>query len=94
MKQQKSNKNTKLYEWQQKASKGGQCAKCGRNISYLTVDHIVPIAIIDMLDDTGLLKVEDERNFQLLCLPCNRFKASRLDKTNPITRELLLELLK
>ena len=36
---------TKLWEWQQKASKGGQCEKCGRNLSYLTVDHF---SLVDM----------------------------------------------
>jgi len=85
---------TKLWEWQQKASKGGQCEKCGRNLSYLTVDHIVPLALIEMLDDTGKMKYEDERNFQLLCVPCNKFKACRIDKINPKTKEILLELLK
>jgi len=86
-------KGTKLNEWQKRANEGGTCAKCGRTLPYMTVDHIVPIAILDMLDDTGQMKYECERNFQLLCRPCNSFKSGRIDKTNPITREILLDLL-
>jgi 5-methylcytosine-specific restriction endonuclease McrA len=86
-------KKSKLTEWQLRASKGGVCAGCGRNLSYLTVDHIVPLSIIEMLDDTGKMKSELEENFQLLCMPCNKFKANRIDKKNPITKQLLLKLL-
>lgn len=84
---------TKLWEWQKKAKEGGVCNFCKKETSYLTVDHIVPTFIIEMLDDTGQAVYEDERNFQLLCPPCNRFKGNRIDKRNPLTREILLELL-
>ena len=84
---------TKLKEWQKRASEGGQCAKCGRHVDYLTVDHILPSFILDMLDDTGDMKLNREDNFQFLCYPCNKFKAGRLDKTDKRVRELLLELL-
>jgi 5-methylcytosine-specific restriction endonuclease McrA len=90
----KGNRYTKLFEWQKRGQAGGLCSKCNRLVSVLTVDHIVPVSILDMLDDTGEMKLELEKNFQLICYPCNRFKGCRLDKTNPLTKELLLELLK
>lgn len=86
-------KKTKLWEWQQRAAQGGECEKCHRQVTILTVDHIVPISILDMLDDTGQMKHEMEENFQLLCHPCNRFKSTRIDKTCPFTRSVLLKLL-
>ena len=89
----KANKKSKLYEWQVRAREGGICVKCGRLLPILSVDHIVPLAIMDMLDDTGLMKYEYDYNFQLLCYPCNRFKGGKLDKTNPKTIEILKKLL-
>ena len=86
--------HSKFLDWQKKGQGGGLCAKCCRVVPVLTVDHIIPIAIVDMLDDTGTMKQEWEKNFELICYPCNRFKGCRLDKTNPLTKELLLELLK
>lgn len=84
---------TKLFEWQQEAQKNHKtCAKCGR-FGTMTVDHIVPISILDMLDETGEAKYEMEENFQYLCKICNAFKANRLDKRNQFTKEVLLKLL-
>lgn len=84
---------TRLFEWQQRCKEGGICEKCNRAVPILTVDHIVPVSILDMFDETGNLKFDLEDNFQLLCYPCNRFKGCRLDKTNPKTRKLLLDLI-
>ena len=81
--------NTKLHEWQKRASEGGSCAMCGKMTSYLTVDHIIPLFLFDAFDMTGHLKTDWENNFQLLCMPCNRFKASRIDPRNPKNKELL-----
>jgi 5-methylcytosine-specific restriction endonuclease McrA len=84
---------SKLQEWQKRALQGGVCQRCNREVAILTVDHIVPISILDMLDDTGEMKYEKEDNFQYLCWPCNRFKAGRIDKTCWKTKEILLSLL-
>lgn len=85
---------SKLNEWQKKSQLGGICAKCKRQVSLLTVDHIVPASIMDMLDDTGEMKYEREDNFQFLCYPCNKFKGCRLDKTCPKTLQIMNDLLK
>ena len=84
---------TKLAEWQDNAKNGGICARCGKTTSYLTVDHIIPISIIDCYDDTGNLKYDWEENYELICMPCNHFKGGRIDSTNPKSKELLLKLL-
>lgn len=90
----KTRRQQNLYKWQEVARQGGKCCKCGEYHKTLSVDHIVPIAILDMLDETGEAVFEWEDNFQLMCPPCNKFKANRLDKTNPKTREILIKLLK
>lgn len=90
----KGKKYTKLLEWQKKAREGGVCDNCGQTHAYLTVDHIIPIAILDMLDETGDARYDWEDNFQLLCRICNVYKASRLDKRHPKTMKLLQDLVK
>lgn len=90
----KTRRQQPLYQWQEKAKIGGKCEKCGYWVSKLSVDHIVPISILNMLDETGEAFAEWEDNFQLICHPCNMFKANRLDKTHPKTKEILLKLLK
>jgi 5-methylcytosine-specific restriction endonuclease McrA len=82
-----------LYKWQEKAKEGGICEICGGHHRTLTVDHIVPIAVLNMLDGTGEAWTDWEDNFQLVCHTCNMFKANRLDKTNPKTKIILLKLL-
>ena len=72
-------KRSKLAEWQAKAREGGVCTGCGKHREVLTVDHIIPVYIVDMFDVTGEAKFEDEQNFQLLCYPCNRFKGNNID---------------
>ncbi|MCP4355467.1 MAG: hypothetical protein GY793_07510 [Proteobacteria bacterium] len=82
-------KKSKLYEWQEKGKTGGKCELCFKNVPFLTVDHIIPITIIDVIDITGQVKYEDESNFQHICMPCNHFKSNRLDIKNPKTIILL-----
>ena len=84
---------TKLHKWQKKAREGGICEKCKIETPYLTVDHIIPIFVIEALDETGIMKYEDESNFQFLCKICNFSKGSRIDKRNPKTKEMFLKLL-
>lgn len=84
---------TKLKEWQERAALGGVCGKCQRQVGYLTVDHIVPVAFLEQFDDTGLAKYEDEENFMLLCRPCNSFKSFRFDRSNPVTKKIILKYL-
>ena len=84
---------SKLDEWQKIANQGGECRNCGRFVKKLSVDHIIPVYILDCLDDTGEAKYEWEDNFELLCVPCNNFKGAKLDKMNLKTKRLLMELL-
>lgn len=85
----KKKKGTKLFEWQNRGF--GTCEKCGRGQVKLTVDHIIPVAILRMLDDGEFLVLNDEENFQLLCFPCNSMKMDRIDITNPKTANLLVK---
>lgn len=81
-------KNTKLREWQIKAQTSSCETKGCASKMRVTVDHIIPQHLLDML---GLEeeKYEDEENFQLLCGLCNHMKANRLDHLNPKTVPLL-----
>lgn len=68
-----------------------RCAKCPRTDN-LTLDHIIAQAL---LADFGIDIAREviPENYQLLCRPCNVFKADRLDLANPKTKALLLVLL-
>ena len=89
----KVKKQSKLYEWQERWKEGGHCDRCQELCPKLTVDHIIPISLLDMLDKTGELKYEWEENFQYMCKTCNAFKANRLELTNPKTKKLLTDLI-
>jgi len=52
--------------------KWGRCSKCGSR-EHLTIDHIVPKAIIEA---TGWVKPQD--NYQVLCRNCNLRKGIRI----------------
>lgn len=72
-------------------AKGKGCSKCGRK-EMLTVDHIVPLSILIQLG----VDVEHEyceEDLDILCRPCNQYKQSRLDFTNPKTKEIMLKYL-
>jgi 5-methylcytosine-specific restriction endonuclease McrA len=84
---------TKLFVWQERAKEGGECAVCHHRVPRLTVDHIVPVSICEMLDATERSIYEDERNFQMLCVVCNKYKGNKIDKKHPMTKVVLLELL-
>lgn len=89
----KTKKRTKLYTWQKQGLLGGECSECKHRVFSLTVDHIIPVSFIEVIDRTGLLCHEWEENFQHLCRACNQFKGSRIDIKNPKTKELLQELI-
>jgi len=89
----KAKKRTELYEWQKRCKEGGVCAKCKEHRDYLTVDHIIPVSIVKMLDVTGEAVYGDEENFQTLCSPCNAFKSNNLERENKKTKELLIKYL-
>jgi len=89
----KKGRNRTIGEWRKIASEGGVCEKCGKEFEELTIDHIIPITIIEQLAVDDSLIYDDERNFQFLCPPCNSFKSCRLDRTNPMTKILLQELI-
>ena len=85
----KGKKHTALHHWQQKVKDGdNQCAKCKRK-DHLTVDHIIPTSILQVLNLPSDPAREDEDNFQILCRWCNTLKANQLDHLNPKTVPLL-----
>lgn len=92
-------KHTKLHEWQLRIQAGGEkCANCG-SVEILTVDHIIPIFMLEPLyRDTPDNRLEmiynDEDNFQVLCKYCNKQKGCLLDIRNPKTIPLLEKLIK
>lgn len=84
----KAPKGTKLLEWVMKnKEKDQECPKC-RKMRELTVEHIIPV---HLLEELGLEDeiYNDEENFELLCILCNRFKGGRLDMAHPKTILLL-----
>lgn len=71
--------HSKLRELQKQVNNGGgECARCGKKTDYLTVDHVVPLAIVLLLLPKEE-SMDDDWNFQAVCRPCNSLKASRLD---------------
>lgn len=84
----KAKNTSKLWEWQKKAKEGGECRKCHREFSMLTVEHIINV---NFLQQTGLydVAINDEENFDLYCHGCNHFKGGRLDMSHPKTVPLL-----
>lgn len=73
---------------------GERCAKCGVTEN-LTVDHIVPLAIMSyfgvMTRGSHAFKRPDW--LQLLCQDCNHKKGSKVDWSNQRTKSILLELM-
>ncbi len=76
--------------WLQDNSESG-CLKCNSK-NELTVDHIVPEAILNLM---GLFPKQSyiPQNYQVLCKRCNYYKANRLDFSNPKTKPLLKEFI-
>jgi 5-methylcytosine-specific restriction endonuclease McrA len=84
----KGKKRSQLWQWQEHAKNHDvECAGCHR-LGYCTVDHIVPVFLVNML---GLREegYDHEWNFQFLCRACNLRKGSNLDYTNSKTLENL-----
>lgn len=82
-------KGSKLDEYQKIAKQGGVCQTCNKHSNYLTIDHIIPKHILEMLDLTGEACFGDVKNFEFVCPTCNKFKDNRLDIKNPKTKILL-----
>lgn len=71
---------------------GRKCRKCPRT-EWLTVEHVVPVQI---LDDMGIPRWEsykDLENLEILCKICNGFKGGRLDFADPRTKIILMRYL-
>ena len=93
----KFKRKSKLAEWQERCKSGTEkCAKCGETRS-LTVDHIVPVAILSqfLLGDKSVESIiyNYEENFEILCRYCNYTKQSRLDMRNPKTFSVLRKVM-
>ena len=68
---------SKLNEIQNRKDKEGICRKCNRHL-FLTVDHIIPIHILENLG-LSTEQYDDVENFELICQYCNRRKGNKLD---------------
>lgn len=70
-------------------NRGDGCERCTTR-EMLTLDHIIPLAL---LQEFGFPKelFFDVENYQLLCRRCNMYKSRRLDFVNPRTKPLLLK---
>jgi 5-methylcytosine-specific restriction endonuclease McrA len=72
---------------------GEYCQIC-KGTTNLTLDHIIPCAILQFL---GIDRAESHKwryhsqNFQLLCKQCNQLKRDRINWTDPRSKPLLLE---
>ena len=86
----KGKNGTKLREWQDRnkhVDYSGVCEKCGKT-KELTVDHIIPVYLLEQLGLDDEI-VNDEENFEYVCITCNRFKSGRIDLANSKTLKLL-----
>lgn len=86
-------KGTKYQEWLARTQSLGPavCEDCQREVMRLTVDHIIPLSILERLDEGHDIAWNDEENFRLICGPCNSFKSGYIDITNPKTAHLLVK---
>lgn len=73
------------------ANKQFGCAKCSK-LENLTLDHIVPRELMEQFG-VDVEREHDPGNIQVLCQPCNKFKANRLDFTVARTKTILQRLL-
>jgi 5-methylcytosine-specific restriction endonuclease McrA len=75
--------------------RGNKCEKCSKHVSEgakLTIDHIIPVSILNQMGIIGNETFQEE-NFNVLCTICNNLKGEKLDFSNPKTKELLLKYL-
>lgn len=79
---------TKLGDWQNKARVGGICPSCLKEYAGLTVDHVIPVVLLQQIGLIDLAYSDDE-NLELMCKGCNGMKGGRLDVRNPKTLPLL-----
>lgn len=70
-------------------TEGATCLRCGSNQD-LTIDHIVPVSLLEAFQLPVNLLLDDD-NFQVLCRRCNWFKSNKMDFSNPRTKELLIK---
>ena len=92
----KVKKTTKLWQWQMKCKNGAEkCRKCGET-RFLTVEHIVPVYILEMflVGDKYELAYEMDSNFEILCKWCNKEKGGTIDLRHPKTFEVLEYVIK
>lgn len=78
-----------MAQHQKKAKLGGNCGICQLYYGVLTVDHVIPASIVNMINPEAVF--EDEENFALVCQRCNKYKSCRIDALNPKTKPLLLK---
>lgn len=54
-----------------------ECPRCGRN-SYLTRDHIIPVAIIKIAKKYGIPSPEEKQRIEMVCQGCNGERGHRI----------------
>lgn len=69
---------------------GMRCSRCGR-CDYLTVDHIIPISLLENFGQNRDDTYRDWENLHILCKLCNAFKKNNLDFSDPRTKPLLVK---
>lgn len=69
---------------------GKKCRRCGRE-EFLTVDHIIPVMLLEMMGMKREDTYYDFENLQILCRMCNAFKGARIDFTDPRAKPLLIK---
>ena len=85
----KKKPGTVLHEMQKKAATGGECTKCHTQCETLSVDHIIPVSLLDAIGLRYEGVYNDAENYDLLCRRCNTIKGPRLDFDHPRTFALL-----
>lgn len=85
----KKKKGTALGDVQKEAALGGICDKCKVSFPVLTVEHIIPVTVLEAMGIRWEGGYDDLENFEKWCRRCNALKNYRLDFNNPKTFVLL-----
>lgn len=89
----KLREDIKIKKLSEKLFTDESCEQCG-STENISLDHIIPYSFLkDHLNYKVMQSFEDEWNFRILCVTCNKTKSNLLDFTNKKTRENFLRYL-